>query len=216
MRKVLLAAASAVALTSGGASALTLDFTDGVFGTSNPAAFGVAGFQTISETAGGVTFSLTATNNLVGTTRWLNSAGSLSNGLQLGGGGGSVVAFDLVVDTDVTLDSYALTDVFGFLGTPDFDILDGATLLSEDNALSPRGASGLSFDNGPIALTAGTTYSFDINNTGSAVQTFLASIDFSLTEPPRPTPGAVPLPAGLPLLLAGLGAFAWMRRRQAG
>lgn len=28
-------------------------------------------------------------------------------------------------------------------------------------------------------------------------------------------PSAVPLPAGLPLLLAGLGAFGWMRRRQA-
>jgi hypothetical protein len=28
-------------------------------------------------------------------------------------------------------------------------------------------------------------------------------------------PPAVPLPAGLPLLLAGLGAFGWMRRRQA-
>ncbi|MEM6760029.1 MAG: VPLPA-CTERM sorting domain-containing protein [Pseudomonadota bacterium] len=43
-------------------------------------------------------------------------------------------------------------------------------------------------------------------------------INFDFTEngnPPNNNPNPVPLPAGLPLLLAGLGAFAWMRRRQA-
>ena len=33
-----------------------------------------------------------------------------------------------------------------------------------------------------------------------------------ITEEVLPAP--VPLPAGLPLLVAGLGAFGWMRRRQ--
>ena len=35
-----------------------------------------------------------------------------------------------------------------------------------------------------------------------------------ITEDVLPPPNPVPLPAGLPLMLAGVGAFAWMRRRQ--
>ncbi|MEL6806539.1 MAG: VPLPA-CTERM sorting domain-containing protein [Pseudomonadota bacterium] len=35
------------------------------------------------------------------------------------------------------------------------------------------------------------------------------------TTLPPTTPPAVPLPAGLPLMLVGIGAFGWMRRRQA-
>lgn len=39
--------------------------------------------------------------------------------------------------------------------------------------------------------------------------TFLSEFTFSTAAP------AVPVPAGLPLLLTGLGAFAWLRRRNA-
>jgi hypothetical protein len=36
-----------------------------------------------------------------------------------------------------------------------------------------------------------------------------------IVDDTQPTPNVIPLPAGLPLLLAGLGAFAFMRRRAA-
>lgn len=65
------------------------------------------------------------------------------------------------------------------------------------------------FDNSPVSLAAGTIYSFDINETGAVVQAGIASMDLTVAAAIDP----IPLPAGLPLMLVGLGAFAWMRRK---
>ena len=202
--KQLLAAACATVISAGAAFASTVDFTDGTFGVATPVG---TDFQTITETADGVTFTLTATNNLVGGARWLGSGTGMSSGLQLGGGSGSTLAFTLSVDMDVELDGYASTRQTLALGAPTFDILDGASPLSEGNELAPAGSS-FTFASDPVMLMAGTDYTVTVNNTGAAVQAGLASIDFT-----KVTMSPVPLPAGLPLLLAALGGFALIRRR---
>lgn len=74
-----MAAAFAAICIGGAASAGTVDFIDGTFGTADPNG---AFFATITKTADGVTFTLKATSNLVGGPKWNGSNGSMSNGLQ--------------------------------------------------------------------------------------------------------------------------------------
>ncbi len=73
--------------------------------------------------------------------------------------------------------------------------VDGVTELSWSQA-----------DNGGVAFTDGAFgfYNYSQNNVLYA----------GITQDVVVDPSAVPLPAGLPLMLAGLGAFGWMRRRQ--
>ncbi|WP_299733484.1 VPLPA-CTERM sorting domain-containing protein [uncultured Tateyamaria sp.] len=103
----------------------------------------------------------------------------------------------------------------------------GATNIASSTAIGEQGIMTFSFD-----LIAGTT-SLDVNGTtvsrnvlpgfnsaaplrlligkGSTGETLqINSIDFVSTNPP-----AVPLPAGLPLLLTGIFAFGVMRRKMA-
>ncbi|MEO0634439.1 MAG: VPLPA-CTERM sorting domain-containing protein [Pseudomonadota bacterium] len=74
----------------------------------------------------------------------------------------------------------------------------------------------------PGALTAGfltlrfETDSFASINVAALENTTFDAARLTVDFTPGTTPPAVPLPAGLPLMLAGLGAFAWVRRRQQG
>ncbi|MCY4181215.1 MAG: VPLPA-CTERM sorting domain-containing protein [Litoreibacter sp.] len=88
-----------------------------------------------------------------------------------------------------------------------FDILDDATVTAISNGVSVTaivgtdGGFGTGFD--LSALTNVSTVTFDFNGASGAIDNFVVN---------AVTP--VPLPAGLPLLLAGLGGFALLRRRK--
>ena len=147
----------------------------------------------------GTVWAFTPINNLVGFPRLQFSE---ERGLQFGGGGGSVLTFDFTVSSDVFLESYTIDDSTIFiLGNPAFDIREGASVLSAGNDANESGSTN-AFEGGPILLEAGTSYSFVTTTTGAAIQSFMASWQYSIV----PTPGA----AGL-LAVGGLVA---VRRRR--
>lgn len=193
---------SAAALSN--AQAATVDLTDGLFTEIEAAMAGGTPLdvpRVFTESAGGVVFTFTATNNLVGVPKF-NDLASTGLGIQLGGGGGSVIEFTLATSATVTLDSYSTVSNGFVLGTPTFDISGGSVAsngntLVEDIAANP-------FAGGPLLFEAGTIYTFDIENTGAAVQAFLGGIEFTV----------VPLPAPALLLASGiLGLLARKRKR---
>jgi len=183
------------ALIPGLGKAAVIDFTDGIFSTivdsginNEPVIF--------EELADGVTFTLESTLNLVGTERFLGIRPSVpSNGLHLGGGGGSTIEFTLLVDHDVTLDSYSTDTGGAFLGMATFDVV-GGTISSLGNSLA-QGLASETFATGPLALTANTLYTFNIQNTGAGVQSFVDSISFTANA-------SVPLPGSLSMFALGL------------
>lgn len=208
-------AMSATCFTSA-ASATTIDFLDGVFTGSGAVS---TGFTQIQEVADGVTFTFVATQNQSGGARFLTgSSGLIDNGLHLGGGGGSTIEFEFSVSEDVTLTGYSSNTGGGFaLQDPTFDLLDGATILVDDavlrdptstNIFNTSGENDVVVTGLSVALRAGSTYIFDVDNTGAGTQSFLTALEFDTASPVAP----VPLPAGLPLLLAGLGGLSVLRR----
>lgn len=144
----------------------------------------------------GTVWMLTPTDNLVGADRFLLSE---TRGLHFGGGGGSTLSFDFEVDQDVFLESYTIADTGFILGDPTFDILEGATLLSSNNTATSNGDTHL-FEGGPVELTVGTTYSFQVNNAGAAIQSFMASWEYSAASVPEPGSASILM---LSLLVVG-------------
>lgn len=190
--------------------AFTVDFTDGVFTeittSSQPGQPVVMG-----ELAGGVNFTFTGLNNLVGASRIMPTG----DGLRLGGGGGSTIQFLLEVDTDVTFNAYSTNTGGFFLGNAAFNVVDVTGVpvdMSLGNSLAQQVADH-TLASGPLALLSGGAYRFDILNIGAGVQSFLATMDFDVTQD---SSGAVPLSATLPLILVGVFAFALAsaKRRQ--
>ena len=214
MKKFPILLAAAALATTNAAHALTLDLTDGVFTTVTPSI--IPGDPVVfSDTAGGVTFTFTATNNLVGVNRFISGLGdNFSNGIVFGGGGGSTISFDFTVDTEIEVTGYRGFDQT-FLTGVNATLREGATTLDSGVAFNSDGNSAAdaaleAFAGGAsFLLSAGTVYSVDVNNASPVTQSFLTGIEFDLIN----SPPAVPLPAGLPLLLAGLGSFAWLRRK---
>ncbi len=205
--KTLYVYAAVAALCCGiSAQAATLDLTNRNFDSEVTRTF----------TESGIDFTFTATDNFVGGPRLLGG----DNGIQVGGGGGSSIEFSLAVSDDVTLTGYGTNEATGFsLASPIFDLLDGATVLLNDalinnpastNIFNSSGENVVDVSGLSIALNAGTTYTFDINNIGAAVQGFITSLDFEVADA-----APIPVPAGLPMLAAGIGVFAWMRRKTA-
>ncbi len=181
-----------------------VDFSDGIFTTVEQSS--VSDEPVIfSETAGGVTFTLESTINLVGVERFLDiEPGIPSPGLKLGGGAGSTLEFTLMVDHDVQLQSYS-TDTGGTpLGNPTFDITGGG-LSVLGNSLT-HGVAFHLFSLASVTLEAGELYTFDIQNTGAAVQTWLKSINFVPVN-------AVPVPAAYLFLATGLLGIRLFKRR---
>ncbi len=136
----------------------------------------------------GTVFTLTPTNNLVGGNRFLLDA---TDGLLFGGGGGSTLSFDFSTDRDIVLDGYVLASSGFILGNPIFDIREGADVLSAGNDAMPNGLTS-PFNSAPIAINAGTTYSFVANNTGAAILSFMQEWHYT-PEPASATAAALGL-----------------------
>ncbi len=131
MRKLLLAAAVGALVAPATAVAGVIDLQDGILNVITNTGGGSPTPTAFSETNMGVTFTFIATDNLVGGGKF-NGGLTLPNGIHVGGGGGSSLEFQMTVDTDVTLTGYS-TGSAGFeLGSPIFDLLDGATVLIDD------------------------------------------------------------------------------------
>lgn len=111
--------------------------------------------------------------------------------------------FDVNLEVDLDPGSYfvTITQFDNFLIGSTFD--DGFTY---DNQPSFRVfcATGIFCDVNDESRTG--DWAFDVLNVD------VATIPTDPTGPTGPNPGIVPLPAGLPLMLAGLGALAWVRR----
>jgi len=204
----LLIAALFVASSLGAATASTVDLTDGIYTTVST--HGATGDPVVfTELSDGVTFTFTALANLTGGARFSNFDDDI--GMVLGGAGGSTIQFGLSVSSDITLNGYE--SEHPNLNLPYMDVYAGsiavANLLSEDNALVDT-AGVAAFDSGPLSLLSGTTYIFDINNSGPAKSSRLTALDFtgSVTS--------VPLPATLPLMLSGLAGIGLAFRRRKG
>ncbi|MEO1526444.1 MAG: hypothetical protein AAFX06_13485 [Planctomycetota bacterium] len=147
----------------------------------------------------GVQFTFRPTNNLTGSDRFQLSD---TLGLRYGGGGGSTLSFDFSADRDFTLETYTITDDNTVVGNPLFELRDGSVVISTGNP-GERVTGTRGFTSGPLQLTAGTTYTFQVTNGSAATQSYLNAFGYSVTA----IPGCV-LPLGL------IGAFSTLRRRR--
>lgn len=215
IRTSLFALAIVTSASAASATTFTIDLSDGVFTEVTPSACCTDQPVVFSETAGGVTFTFTALNNLVGETRFIGLTGT--RGMAVGGGGGSTLQFALAASEDVDLESYTtgVNNFFLNAGNLSLAIYEGigtgGTLLSSGNAMTAS-ATPFTFAGGAIALMGGDSYTFNLTGTGAAVQSFFASMDFTKTSGTGPTP--IPLPAAGWLMLAGLGGLGLAARRR--
>lgn len=216
MRSLLLATIASLS-ASAAATAATVDLSDNSFDQVEYQFFFSSGFTGpivgFDEVADGVTFSFATSGQFRQVGTWGNGTSNTSGpfALQFGGSGGNPAVFSLSVSHDITLDSFTGLAQLGNTN-PLFDV-SGTGVSSAGNTFSTVGSltsttpTDHNFVSGPLSLTAGATYLFSTTNSaGFATTGFFTSLNF--------TAAAVPLPAGLPLMLAGLGAFGFMRRRK--
>lgn len=213
----------ALLIAASSATASTIDLTDNSFTSVDFVDFvqgPVGPIEEFVETVDGVAFTFSAASvngqfRNVGT--WGDGTTNVSGpfGLTFGGAGGNTSSFTLSASQDVTLNAF-LGFAQQFNTGAIFDVT-GSGVASTGNAFSTSGflSTGTpvsdSFAGGPLSLTGGETYTFTTTNAGVLTQSHLTGLDFTAATT---NPAPVPLPAGLPLLLAGLGGLAWMRRRQ--
>ena len=200
MRFTLALAAAGVVAATVSANAGTIDLTDGIFTQTMAGPLPTTPLQ-FTETDAGVTFTFTATNNLVGGLRFIGLNGA--NGIQVGGGGGSSRQFEIMVSHNVTLDSYTTTNGIFAPGTLEFDIFENFIApfnsVSPINPINPAPTGdviGGAFNAAPVMLTAGTTYVVPILNGSAGVAAFISSIDFTQNSTPTPVPATLALAAG--------------------
>ena len=213
--KILTSALVAGCLAAGAANAAQIDFTTSDFASTFPQAGDPA--STANVTIGGVEFTITASAR--GTDGFRQSFDD--TGLSFGLPGNGMTQISIVADSDVTY-----TDITGEDRTntqfsePQLGdlLLDGVVV--EDNFSFADSFATLNFDD--ISVTAGQT--FVVAADFSPPQTYLynpifalfvlGSLGFEVADEPVDPTTPVPLPAGLPLLLAGLGALGIAKRRK--
>ena len=157
-------------------------------------------FQPIGS--GGTIFDFTPTNNLVSFPRFQLSS---QRGLRYGGGGGSSLEFTFSTNQDILLNSYTLASSGSILGDPTFAIKAGDTILSNSNTSTGNGNT-YSFNSGPISISSGQEYTFEVINSGAAIQSYMDSWDYSVS--------AVPEPGGVLFLSSLYLIFTTSRRRK--
>jgi len=215
MKRIL--AIVAATMISGAASAASVDLTDGVFSNPQYETFvqGPLGpIIAFDEVVDGVTFAFSTTGQFRNVGPWGNGTSNAAApwALSFGGGGGNASTFTLTVDMDITLQSFSGVGQ-QFNTNPIFDVT-GSGVSSVGNTFSTVGfmgdAAGTdSFASGPLNLVAGQTYTFSATNAGVTTVGHLYGLSFE-----KVTMSPVPLPAGLPLLVAGLGALGLIGRRR--
>lgn len=169
---------------------------------TNPADGFITGNEFNPVGSGGTVFSMTPTDNLTGDDRFQLSD---AEGLRFGGGGSSTLSFDFSVNEDIILNSYSLGSGF-FNNDPLFDIREGALVLSSSNSSLAGAGSVNSFQGGPIELDAGTNYSFVVTSASAATQSYLGSLDYTVS--------AVPEPSVMTAMAAGAALIGMRRRRR--
>jgi hypothetical protein len=130
------------------------------------------------------------------------------DGLDFGRGGNGMTAVNITTDTDIVVNGFTGRDEYGF----GFDELEFGTgvdlaIIPGSYGFTSTTQSFVAFD-APIEVDAGETFKLFFSVAPGLNEADILSLDFDVVTAP-----AVPLPAGLPLLAAGIGAFAWMRRK---
>lgn len=203
MRHVISAAAVALSasLGTGAVQAASIDFTDGLFVAVTANSVGAA--TVIEEVAGGVTFRISVfTNNLAQTVK------PTSAGLDFGIPGVGMLGFTLTADADVTLTSISgLSDSAG--AGRDFEIEYSAPGYGPFGIGWATVSSTVGLFGGGFDLAAGEVFTVDHSPfIGVLTQGNISAIGFDTISAP------IPLPAGLPLILAGLGALGLLHKRR--
>lgn len=209
MTKLTFAGAALAAMTTfavGSANASTLDFDTLPYANT-------FGPNVTNDTVDGVNFEVTATARGVDGFRQ-----ALTGGLGFGVPGNGMYTISITADQDLTFNSmYGHGHVFDIYASQlSFNIdVDGSS-QSVGNMFASSAFETVDFDNGPIAVSSGQAFYFAIDYSvfvGSSIYASAAvrSFDFTVTSTP---PSPVPLPAGFPLLIAGLGAFGFLRKKR--
>ncbi len=204
--------AGALLLGTPAIQAGTIDFTDNSFAATPTYAFGGTGpILAFAESVDGAVLAF-AGGQFRALGPWGN--GSFADGvysLQFGGGAGNTANFTLIPSIDVFLNSY--TGLGGASGNINaiFDIT-GLGVNSIGNTFVTQGFDGNAgetnpFAGGPLLLQAGETYSFTTTNASSNTIGRFYSFDVEAAT------GQIPLPAGLPLFLTGLGLLVQVKRK---
>jgi len=200
LKTTVISAVAMAAAYAGGAQAATIDFTDPFTAVTPSASPAIP--VVISEVAAGVTFTITATAR--GFDRFVQSA----NGLNFGVPGNGMRSISVVADQDVAFTGFNARDRFATLaGNPSYQASVDGVLTSIGNAVTGGALTDYSFNSGPIAVAAGEAFLFEPEVFDILIGSNLASLEFDVAI------AAVPLPAGMPMLLAGLGLLGLKRKR---
>ena len=194
---------------AGSASAATLDLTDPAFANSFPSG---GATDSASVTVDGVTFTVEATS-----ARGVNGFRQNGTGLYFGIGGNGMNIISITASEDVVFEGITGRDTsLSSRTTPSrYDgSVEGLAVFTDLSLPTTLGT----VDFADFTLTQGDTFAlafdFEARTGFSAVFASAAVSGFEFSTIGDSSVSAVPLPAGLPLLVAGLGAFGWIRRKQ--
>jgi len=204
--------AGAFVIAGAAVQAGTLDFAGSEFATTFPQAGDPDSVANV--TVDGVDFTVTAQ------ARGTNGFRQNSDGLGFGVPGNGMYSISIVASADVMFESLTGIDraILSRTTASRFDGTAGGVGVFDDLAI-PTALGSVDFAD--FTLTAGDVFNlaYDFTDRTGFNSIFasatISGLSFSkVVTDPGTNPNAVPLPAGMPLLLAGLGAFAWVRRRQ--
>jgi PEP-CTERM motif len=196
----------AVGLASGAAAA-TLDF-------ATPTYASTFGPNVATDSVAGVNFTITATARGVNGFRQSFD----SSGLSFGVPGNGMYSISIVADQNLVFNSM-YGKGHGFTPSPGqlpFDLTVAGGLVSSSLMFATNVLETVNFASGPVSVASGQAFKLDVDFgslVGSSIfaSALIKSLDFDLVGN---SPSPVPLPAGLSLLLAGLGAFGFVGRKK--